>query len=89
MAPEPVRLEATLQPEAADQLEHLARQLGANRTTALHSAIALADLLYQETSTGGKVTVRNNNVSKTIDLPKVDQREVPSAIAQTIAAENA
>ena|SRR5579859_4378626 len=69
-----VRLEVDLQPEAAKQLKELANRIGGNQTTALHQAIYLANLLYGEAENGGKVIVRQGNIQKPVDLPKVNQR---------------
>jgi len=83
--PEIVRLEADLQPEAAEQLEYLAETIGANKTTALHVAIALADLLYREAAGGGQITIKRRNFSRVVDLPKVDVAQISSEVAASMA----
>jgi hypothetical protein len=69
-----VRMTADVPADVASQLSEVATLMNANRTTALHEAIVLANLLYSETakpSSPGYVVVKNNNIRKVIDLPKV------------------
>jgi hypothetical protein len=69
-----VRMTADVPADVASQLSELATLMNANRTTALHEAIVLANLLYSETakpSSPGYVVVKKNNIRKVINLPKV------------------
>ena len=69
-----VRMIADVPADVASQLSGLATLMNANRTTALHEAIVLANLLYSETAkpgSAGYVVVKKNNIRKVIDLPKV------------------
>ena len=69
-----VRMTADVPADVASQLSELATLMNANRTTALHEAIVLANLLYSETakpSSPGHVVVKKNNIRNVINLPKV------------------
>jgi predicted transcriptional regulator len=70
-----VRLIADLPADVAGQLLELAARMNANRTTALHEAIVLANLLYSEAAKRGKVVVQQGSFQKVIYLPKFS-REV-------------
>ena len=72
--PQVVRITADVPADVASQLSEVATLMNANRTTALHEAIVLANLLYSETakpSSPGYVVVKKNNIRKVINLPKV------------------
>jgi hypothetical protein len=78
-----VRLNANLRPEAAAALDDLAERIGGNRTTALHQAILLADLLYKEAADRGTIQVKKlGSSSKTLVLPKIDPE-----LAQRVSAQ--
>jgi hypothetical protein len=68
-----VRLNANLRPDAAAALNDLADRIGGNRTTALHQAILLADLLYKEADEKATIQVKKlGSSSKTLVLPKIN-----------------
>jgi hypothetical protein len=66
-----LRLTADLPADVVSQLQELASLMNANRATALHEAIVLANLLYCEAARRGKVMVRQGSTQKVIYLPKV------------------
>ena len=73
MAGQVVRLNANLQPEVATALDDLATRIGGNKTTALHQAILLADLLYREADDRGTIQVKKvGSTPRTVVLPKID-----------------
>jgi len=73
MASQVVRLNANLQPEVASALDDLANRIGGNRTTALHQAILLADLLYKEADDRGTIQVKKaGSAPRTVVLPKIN-----------------
>src|ERR1700728_2493041 len=73
MANEVVRLNANLQPEAANALDDLATRIGGNRTTALHQAILLADLLYAEADDRGTIQIKKSGLApRTVVLTRID-----------------
>jgi ankyrin repeat protein len=69
-----LELTANLQANVAGQLQDIAVLMNANRNTALHEAIVLANLLYSEAAKRGKVVVTQGNLQKIISLPKVPPR---------------
>jgi hypothetical protein len=85
-----VRLNANLRPEAADALEDLARRIGGNKTTALHSAIMLADLLYKEADNRATISVKRiGSQARAVVLPKIDPAVAEAVIADLESAQAA
>jgi hypothetical protein len=86
MASQVVRVNANLQPEAASALDDLAARIGGNRTTALHQAILLADLLYKEADARGSIQVkRAGSAPRTLVLPKIDPELARRVTAELVA----
>jgi hypothetical protein len=71
--PQVVRITADIPAGVASQLSEVATLMNANRTTALHEAIVLANLLYAEAAKRGKVVVPQGSMQKVIYLPKVSR----------------
>jgi hypothetical protein len=69
--PQVVRITADIPVGVASQLSEVATLMNANRPTALHEAIVLANLLYSEAAKRGKVVVPQGSMQKVIFLPKV------------------
>jgi hypothetical protein len=90
MASQVVRVNANLQPEVASALDDLANRIGGNRTTALHQAILLADLLYKEADARGTIQIKKAGFApRTVVLPKIDPelaRRVTAELEAKVAA---
>lgn len=89
MTSQVVRLNANLQPEVASALDDLADRIGGNRTTALHQAILLADLLYKEADDRGTIQVKKaGSAPRTVVLPKINP-ELAKRVTAKLVAEDA
>jgi hypothetical protein len=79
-----VRLNVNLRPEVAAALDDLADRIGGNKTTALHQAIMLADLLYKEADNRGTIQIkRAGSPTRAVELTKID----PGLAQRVTAAE--
>jgi hypothetical protein len=79
-----VRLNVNLRPDVAAALDDLADRIGGNKTTALHQAIMLADLLYQEADNRGTIQIkRAGSPTRAVELTKID----PGLAQRVTAAE--
>ena len=89
MASQVVRINANLKPEVASALDDLADRIGGNRTTALHQAILLADLLYKEADDRGTIQVKKAGFApRTLVLPKIDP-ELAKRVTHELAGQGA
>ena len=68
MAEPVVRLTANLSPQVAELLNNLAAQLGTTKTQALNQAIVTAARLYDASSKGARVIVKEGDTQREVNL---------------------